>query len=30
MPVLKLKTLLQWKDKLEAEKEKMIKELKDG
>jgi hypothetical protein len=30
MPVLKLKSLLTWKNKLEEDKEKMIKELKNG
>ena len=30
MPVQKLKSLLQWKNRLEKEKERVIKELKDG
>lgn len=30
MPVQKLKSLLQWKDRLENEKEKIIKEMKNN
>ncbi len=30
MPVLKLKELLKWKNKLEEDKENLIKELKNG
>jgi len=30
MPVLKLKNMLKWKNKLEEDKEKLIKELKNG
>jgi hypothetical protein len=30
MPVLKLKSLLRWKNKLEEDKENLIKELKNG
>lgn len=30
MPVLKLKKMLQWKNKLEEDKEKLIKEIKNG
>ncbi len=30
MPVLKLKSLLKWKNKLEEEKENLIKEIKNG
>jgi hypothetical protein len=30
MPVQKLKNLIRWKNKLEGDKEKLLKELKDG
>jgi uncharacterized protein involved in tolerance to divalent cations len=30
MPVEKLKSLLRWKEKLEQDKEKLIKEMKNG
>jgi hypothetical protein len=30
MPVLKLKNMLRWKTKLEEDKEKLMKELKNG
>lgn len=30
MPVMKLKNLLRWKDKLEKDKENMIEEIKNG
>jgi len=30
MPVLKLKNMLKWKSKLEEDKEKLIKEIKNG
>jgi hypothetical protein len=30
MPVLKLKDMLKWKSKLEEDKEKLIKEIKNG
>ena len=30
MPVLKLKSLLKWKNKLEEDKEKILQEIKNG